>query len=569
MLVLAAILAIMTSIDSSPLVKKGSFSPVPSIAGIKRAAPSLLPAFEPCSSPCLPRPAKRQARASPSRLGLEKDRYPTPVPTSSTGIAPSSSPPQPQRYTRRSALQRTHSTYSERAPLSTVPTIELDEHSQPTLMGRSSNSSHYQLSTNKLISRVHVRATYFPASSSTSKRIVIECVGWNGVKVHCQGRAWDLLKGDTFSSETEHADIMVDVHDARVLLCWPRHEPKVVTPSDSGRSQNSPLQSFTANRQSPLQSPLRQQRIHSPISPSPAVQAVPRTSSTFFPSDPPSRAPVQVYEDEPADEEIQDNPQGGAGATQSTYVATQPLQESISSSFAEQGDFSDNDEENDPVVHSFGPFGANLMPRMESFTTADSPEASRRRPLNPLKEASISPQRPSTKSPRTLDEEKPSPVVNHVINQLAYSRLASTPLSTLMDKLPAHLKAESSEGTKENATLNSDALEIMLAATPCIGKVSREGKDAAGKPLESEYYYIADLDGEEKRRNAFEGMRKPGLRACRRVHKVCHTLLLPINDSNADEIDSNIIGGNRNRERCWMPMRDMTQIQAYNIVKVP
>ena len=506
--------------NSSPPLKKAAASPVAKVSGTKRPAPSLLPAFEPFPSPSLPRPTKR-ARASHSEYGLEQGRYPTPIPTSSTGIAPSSSPPQPQRYTRRSALQRTNSTYSERAPLSTVPAIELDEHSQPTLMGRSSNSSHYQLSTNKLISRIHVRAVYIPAEPPAPRRVVIACVGWNGVKVHCQGRAWELRKGDSFTSETEDADIMVDVHDARVLLRWPRHsEPKICTPSDSERSENSPRAILAAARQSPIQSPLRQQqRMQSPVSPSPAVHAVHATSSTNLPSDPSSPPPVQVYEDEPVDEEVGNHTQTGLGATQSTFIATQPLLDSIS------GSFSDADEENDPVVHLFGPFGANLMPRMESFTTADSPEA--RRPLKPLKEASISPQRQGDRIPKAIEEEEPPPVVNHVINQLAYSRLASTPVSTLMDNLPDHLKAE---GSKENTQLTMDSLKKMLDATPCIGKVSREGEDAAGKPLESEYYYIADMDVEEKRRNAVEGLQKPGLRACRKQHKV---LFLPSHVTSA------------------------------------
>ena len=341
---------------------------------------------------------------------------------------------------------------------------------------------------------------------------MIACLGWNGAKVHCQGRAWELRKNDSFTSETEDADIMVDVHDARVLLRWPRHsEPKICTPSDSERSENSPRQILAAAaRQSPIQSPLRhQQRLQSPVSPSPAVQAVHATSSTYLPSDPSALAPVQVYEDEPADEEVENNTQNGEGATQSTFVATQPLLDSISSPF------SDADEENDPVVYSFGPFGANLVPRMESFTTGDSPEA--RRPLNPLKEASISPQRQGRKSPQSTEEEGSSPIVNHVINQLAYSRLASTPLSTLMEKLPSHLKMESS---KENARLTTESFKKLLDDTQCIGKVSREGKDAAGKALESEYYYIPDLDAEEKRRNAVEGLQKPGLRACRKQHKV-------------------------------------------------
>ncbi|CAF9933728.1 MAG: hypothetical protein HETSPECPRED_008976 [Heterodermia speciosa] len=501
-----------SNLDSSPPVKKSPASPFASARGTKRPAPSLLPPFEPFPSPSLPRPAKRQARASPSQYGLRHEKYPTPIPTSSTGIAPSSSPPQPQRYTRRSALQRTNSTFSERAPLSTVPTIELDDHSQPTLMGRSSNSSHYQLSTNKLISRVHVRAVYLPASLHASKRVVIECVGWNGVKVHCQGRAWELRKGDSFTSETEDADIMVDVHDARVLLRWPRLEPKIHTPSDSDRSENSPRQIHPATRHSPAQSPLRHHhRLQSPVSPSPAVQAVHPISSDFPPSDPPALPPVQVYEDEPVDEEIQNDTQGAVGATQSTIIATQPIGAALLDSIA--SDFSDADEENDPVVHSFGPYGANLMPRMESFTTGESTEAPRR-PLNPLKETSISPQRQGLKASKSTEED--SPIVNHVINQLAYSRLASTPLSTLMDNLPVNLKLE---GAQENARLTKESLKTMVDAIRCIGKVSREGKDAAGKALESEYYYIADLDAEEKRRNAVEGLQKPGLRACRKQHK--------------------------------------------------
>ena len=32
------------------------------------------------------------------------------------------------------------------------------------------------------------------------------------------------MKGDTFTSETEDADIMVDAQDARVLLQWPKGE---------------------------------------------------------------------------------------------------------------------------------------------------------------------------------------------------------------------------------------------------------------------------------------------------------------------------------------------------------
>lgn len=515
--------------DSSPPVTR--YQPSPKI-GQKRPAPSLLPAFEPLSSsPSLPRPTKRQAVASPAKRILEKaSKYPTPVPTSSTGIVTSSSPPQ-QYVTRRPILQRTTSILSsERAPLSTVPSLELDIHGTPTLMGRSSNSSHYQLSTNKLISRVHVRATYLPSPSFPQpNKVQVECVGWNGVKLHCQGQAWELRRGDTFTSETENVDIMVDVQDARVLLRWPvKNKNALTTPTDteSGWSDGgSPLQARGGRNRLPLggqsvtRSPLRHhQRAGSPVSPSPAVHA----SSSHALNVRRSPVPVQVYEDEPSSPP--------ATMPTSTNATTLPsssnalglvggLTESQSSLLSSPGGFSsDNDEENDPLITSFGPFGSNLMPKMQSFTTQDSPSRASRRPLDVLKEDSISPRRRRPQpqaapiaAPRAAVGTNNPATLNHIINQLAYSRLSSTPLSTLFSNLPAHLRTE----------FTPDSLLTLIEQTPCISTIYREGKDAAGKPLESEYYYVADNDGDNNRREAVtEGLGRRGLRSCRKVHKV-------------------------------------------------
>lgn len=439
---------------------------------------------------------------------------------------PSSSPPRVLR-TRHPGLMRTHSAVSERAPLATVPSIELSGHGEPTLMGRSSNGSHYQLSTNKLISRIHVSAVYIAANPPAPKKVQVECRGWNGVKVHCQGRAWELMKGDTFTSETEDADIMVDVQDARVLLTWPKHENRISTPTDSDStwdSENSPQRNATAAARSrPLDtSPLRQQhRLQSPVSPSPAVQAIHVQPSGQLPSNPPIPVPVQVYEDEASDEDKGKPAPGNTQPTQSTQVASQPL----AALEASPNDFSDdNDEENDPIISSFGPYGANLGARMELVTTKDSPN---RYPLNPLKEESISPQRSgqhgvSFKRRRhnahhdvsdaiRREDDSGTAITHHVINQLAYSRLQSTPLSTLMQNLPTALKVPS---------FTDDALKAVLDSTSCIGAVEREGKDAAGKRLESEYYYIPEADADGSRREVVEGMGGRGLRNCRKSHKV-------------------------------------------------
>ncbi|KAL8979484.1 MAG: hypothetical protein Q9205_005188 [Flavoplaca limonia] len=510
------------SLDSSPRSHRSS---VPPVAGVKRPAPSLLPAFEPFSSPTLPRPAKRIAHDTPSKWESRQQKYPTPeLPTSSTAI-PSSSPPV-HTSTRRLGVSRTLSTFSERAPLSTVPTIELDGQGQTILMGRSSNSSHYQLSTNKLVSRVHVRAVYIPAEPPEPRTIHVECMGWNGVRIHCEHKTFELGKGDTFTSETDDTDIMVDVHDARVILQWPRDKGKLATPTDSESAwdDRSPSRRHAVQQQSPLQSPLRHRvRLHSPVSPSRAVQDVSSNPSLMLAPDLAGIDKIEVFEDEDARQDAEPAPATQAAATQSTQIASQPLGSlttgSQSSALSEPQDFSDNDEENDPIVHSFGPFGANLDSRMAAITAKESPV--RRRPaLSPLKASSVSPQRPQRIRVPGRKDEEPSPIMNHVMNQLAYSRLASTPLSTIMSHLPAHFKANIRSNTKENMGVTAGELKQMLQATDCIGEVTREGKDAAGKQLESEFYYIPDMDSDAKRRDAIvEGLRKPGLRACRKQHK--------------------------------------------------
>ena len=349
-------------------------------------------------------------------------------------------------------------------------------------------------------------------------------MGWNGVKLHCEHKYFELGKGDSFTSETEDADIMIDVQDARVLLQWPREKSKLATPTDtdSNWEAESPSRKCPVHQRSPLRSPLRNRaRLHSPVSPSRAVQA----SDSLLASAPELSAPspVQVYVDEDIrqEDELASNTQ--AQTTQSTQIATQPLggllDSSQSSALSDLHEYSDNDEENDPVVHSFGPYGANLDSRMAAINAHSSP-VQPRSALSPLKLSSVSPQRlRQTGLPRNQDGEI-HPVVNHVINQLAYSRLASTPLSTIMNSLPADFK-DSKSNTKENNALTLSALKRMLHSTSCIGEVAREGKDAAGKPLESEFYYIPDMDDDAKRRDSVvEGLRKPGLRACRKQHKV-------------------------------------------------
>ncbi len=500
--------------DSSPS-KMNTQPSLPSKASIKRPAPSLLPAFEPfSSSPGFPRPSKRQARSPPSEREHAYAKYPTPIPTSTTGII-SSSPP---RIHTRPGLQRTHSTVSERAPLSAVPSITLPENGEVLRMGRSSNSSDYQLSANRLISRVHVEARYIAASVPLEpNKVEIKCKGWNGVKLYCQGRTWELARDDTFTSETEFVDIMLDVQDARVLIAWPgrdRNDSIGAQTDSSWDDENSPrgrASAVSARGHMIASSPLRRgQRLESPVSPTPAGPSLSQTNLSDLFSEPVEPSVVKVYEDAPSPEGHPEIVEGESFV--STQAATSFAVESQSSELSDPED--DPDEENDPIVHSFGPHGADISARMASFTAVGSPEISR-----PQRDASASPNIRS--SSESTNEADATPIVNHVVNQLAFSRLSSTPLSVIMNHLPSELKGASPTHL-ENRGLGKDELRKMLNAAACIGEIHREGKDAAGKALESEYYYIPDEDTDEQRRAAVvDGLRKPSLRNCRKQHKVC------------------------------------------------
>lgn len=474
----------------------------------KKPASALLPAFEPfASSPQLPRSLKRSHDAFQERVS-----YPTPVPTSST-IIPSSSP---QRFpTTRPVLQRTQSTLSERIPLSSVPTIELDPHGKIVRMGRSSVSCDYQLSANRLISRIHVEACYKSSVSRLERdRLEIKCTGWNGVKIHCSGKVFDLNKGQVFTSDARGVEVMVDVHESRVLLQWPPKPQLGPISSDEEEEERPPSakrqRSMKRHSTPPSPSPIQaRRRLASPISPSPAVQAL-LPSSPPMPISIPLNDTVNIYEDPAPDSDVVHDTPATQATQASTQILTQPtpgvLLESQDSLLSSTQDFSDNDEENDPIVHSFGPFGANLLPRMASFTHGDSPrdgtstKSSRSSHTLPL-QPTISPSQPTN---RSSDFD----VQGHVINQLAFSRLSSTPLSTILSHLPS-----------EAGVFSKEDLKAILPETACIGEITREGKDAAGKTLESEYYYIPDLDEDEKRKEAVVGM-KPTLRSVRKQHKV-------------------------------------------------
>ncbi|OBA22958.1 hypothetical protein METBIDRAFT_34588 [Metschnikowia bicuspidata var. bicuspidata NRRL YB-4993] len=99
-------------------------------------------------------------------------------------------------------------------------------------------------------------------------------------------------------------------------------------------------------------------------------------------------------------------------------------------------------------------------------------------------------------------------IENIIINHLAFSRLSSTPASFLNTILAVVSK------------LTLQQLRVVLHQVDCIGVIYRLGKDAAGKPLEEEYYYIPEKDRDPERNKLVSSVRgHGGLRACRKTHK--------------------------------------------------
>ncbi|KAI5969973.1 TOS4 [Candida margitis] len=101
-----------------------------------------------------------------------------------------------------------------------------------------------------------------------------------------------------------------------------------------------------------------------------------------------------------------------------------------------------------------------------------------------------------------------SEIENILVNHLAFSRLSSTPASFL--------------NTISAATSKLSLLQVrsILHNLKCIGIIYRQGTDAAGKPLEEEYYYMPEQDDDEGRQNLVSNVKgHGGLRSCRRTHK--------------------------------------------------
>ncbi|TGZ77254.1 hypothetical protein EX30DRAFT_311453 [Ascodesmis nigricans] len=479
-------------------------------AGTKRRAPSLLPAFEPSSSP--PRFKRQKSRPSTATI-LEDDEnlYP------GSSILPSSPPP---AVPARPTLQRTQSSLTERSPLSAVPSITLPENGEEILLGRSSKSSHVGLSANRLISRVHIRARYTHTEDGKPK-IEVTCTGWNGVTIHCQGLAWDLQKGDVFNSETEHAEIMLDIQDSRVLLAWPGTPPQGhnqsaqdATPRVRVERSRSPSLGLWDDENSDPTAPRR--RKLTPVSPTPArrasVAGAPGSSANIA-NQSMNETFLEIYEDD-EDHDVASSTQVTNSHSQDESEAGEEEEEHelpLPPAVPAEPVYSFVEDDGLPPFKDSGFESDLVLPPMGRFSTAESlrstPATSRFNRSSSMARTLHEPSSPIRARSTSISPSKADTIQNHLTNQLAFSRIATVPLSDLFNNLPVEVAR----------TVTKQKLYKVLGQIDCIGEVKRHGKDAAGKPLESEFYYILEKDADEGRKMAVSGKR--GVRNCRKTHK--------------------------------------------------
>ncbi|RCK64063.1 Protein PLM2 [Candida viswanathii] len=101
-----------------------------------------------------------------------------------------------------------------------------------------------------------------------------------------------------------------------------------------------------------------------------------------------------------------------------------------------------------------------------------------------------------------------SEIQNILVNHLAFSRLSSTPASFL------------NTISVSTSQLSLSQIRSILHNLRSIGVIYRQGKDAAGKPLEEEYYYMPENDDDKERTMLVSNVKgHGGLRSCRKTHK--------------------------------------------------
>jgi hypothetical protein len=167
---------------------------------------------------------------------------------------------------------------------------------------------------------------------------------------------------------------------------------------------------------------------------------------------------------------------------------------------------------------------ASPMPQQPERTEIPSPALQQGQQIEIYRDVSVSPGVSSLSPP---PDELSSPqalvaipsdvsVLDALLTTLIFAEVRPTPLPRLVADLSHRVH-----------DVHEDQIKAVLTTTPCVGIVRRSGKDAAGKELSDEFYYIAESnpssndltvdDVNEQRRESYYQFARP-TRSCRLKH---------------------------------------------------
>ncbi|KAK9453275.1 hypothetical protein V1511DRAFT_489876 [Dipodascopsis uninucleata] len=377
-----------------------------------------------------------------------KTFYPTPAPTSSASQNASS----PTRISQSQIVSKNankHSAISSgtnmtRSPLSQVALARLLRNGKAVTLGRSSISSTVVLSR---INKLISRVHVATRYIPERDAIEVRCLGWNGARVGTPSKEFALSRGEWVEIPAD-TNVIVDV-------CGERARVEVAMEVDGDETDD---EIFSQDKQ--------------------AVSA-----ASSGPSELQSSMDFKIWDDELAPKCCESSP--GNFESSQQLLLHQKAQDTA----------------------SFFPATSKLIPTQQQIQELDN-----RQPKKDRLEGNDFLEEITTERMSTQPKDDPLSDLNklktHIIAHLAYSRLASTPLSVLQDSVPTA------------TSLPTEVFQSIVKNILCVGVIHRQGKDASGKRLEEQYYYIADKDEDEHRKAAVEDLRgHPGIRSCRKVHK--------------------------------------------------
>lgn len=459
-----------------------------------------------------------------------RTEYPTPNPSSSLfrSSSPAADTHLAEDKTKKSVtfdLQkaRINTDFNILNPDANVMRIPLLENQSRITIGRSSKSCDFFFASNdKNVSRLHISVSY------NVEQLVLTCLGHNGLAIRIPKPCYVFATNSTDnyvvlenvsrvpldldsmglkesfksikldSNHTEFtvrrketitlprfANILIEINNHIILLNPLDHEEELT-------DDELPV---LISKPEPLKN-----TFSTPTKP-PVEEFTPKT---------PLKANLQLIEDEPTPSKTK------ANLNAVSLIEAQPETTEKSNTLIETPEikifkiFEDSAVEERPMIQR------SATPLSDKSNTFSAPATPKRKaqseepqPIkNKKKKKSVETQKVEVNQEWIANVEQIPEINNILINHLAFSRLSSTPASFL----------QTISVLTSQLTLRE--IRVLLHNIQCIGVIYRQGKDAAGKQLEEEYYYMPENDVDDERPKLVASIKgHGGLRSCRRTHK--------------------------------------------------